>query len=558
VVGEFTACGYFMARHLQERLDVPIGLINSSWGGTRIEPWTPPIGFQQVPALNEIFKSVMGRTPGTDSHRKLLSDHLTALEAWVAKSKAAMQNNQAVEASPAFPDALKPFTSHQDPTMLYNGMIHAMVGYPIRGAIWYQGESNHGEGMLYVEKQRALVEGWRKVWNQGNFPFYYVQIAPFQYGEEDPEILARFWEAQSAAQVIPNSGMVVINDIATLADIHPPNKQDVGKRLALLALKHDYGFAETIAQSPEMDSIELLGDRLKIHFRNTGGGLKTRDGKSPSHFELIGPASRGYHPADAVIDGDAVILSSADVKQPVAFRYAWHKLAEPNLAGATDLPVGAFRGGEEPDFLSQVSVQDDYQLVYELDLSKLGKEIEYAVDHSQQVGPFDRIGYLLELNSEHAGEQKVFVSVEAFTDQASMIGIPTISSGAVFQQPVKSMEVFSNVSGLAKGLRIEGGNIEFWPNNYGPANRVSVAGASNDAYDFGDDPGPPDDGYGCMQIHNPGARQTVFAINHWSSGQAADIGIGNSPGQHSDWTFTGNAGSYSQKRLRVYVRPKQR
>jgi sialate O-acetylesterase len=203
-------------------------------------------------------------------------------------------------------------------------------------------------------------------------------------------------------------------------------------------------------------------------------------------------------------------------------------------------------------------VQDDYQLVYELDLSKLGKEIQYSVDHSQKVGPFDRIGYLLELKSESSGEQKVFVSVEAFTDKASLIGIPTISSGAVFKQPVKSMEVFSTVSDLTKGLQIEGGNIEFWPHNYGPANGASVAGASNEAYDFGDDPGPPDDGYGSMQIHNPGASQTVFAINHWSAGEAADIGIGNSSGLHSDWTFTGNAGRYTEKRLRVYVRPTKR
>ena len=125
--------------------------------------------------------------------------------------------------------------------MLYNGMIHALVGFPIRGAIWYQGESNHTEGMLYLEKKKALINGWRELWGQGDFPFYYVQIAPFQYGNEDPTILAKFWEAQAAVQQIPNTGMVVINDIATLNDIHPPNKQDVGLRLALLALKNDYG-----------------------------------------------------------------------------------------------------------------------------------------------------------------------------------------------------------------------------------------------------------------------------------------------------------------------------
>lgn len=442
--------------------------------------------------------------------------------------------------------------------MLYNGMIHALVGYPIRGAIWYQGESNHAEGMLYFEKKKALIGGWRQLWGQGDFPFYYVQIAPFQYGEEDPEILARFWEAQAAVQQIPNTGMVVINDIATLNDIHPPNKQDVGKRLALLALKHDYGFDDVVAHSPEMESLELLGDRLKITFRNTGGGLQTRDGNPPTHFELIGPGSRGYKPAQAVIEGDSVILSSAEVKQPVAFRFAWHKLAEPNLTGATGLPVGAFRGGEAPDFLSMVSVEDDYQLVYDLDLSKLGKEIRYDVDRSEDVDTFDRIGYLLELKSDQAGEQKVFVSVEAFTDEAAKIGIPTVASGAMFRQTVKSMEVFSNVGSLTKGLRMEGGNIEFWPNNYGAGNGAKVPGASSNVYDFGDDPAPPTDGYGSMQVHNGTAKETIFAINHWGMGSGADIGIGNSGGQHPDWTFSGNAANYSSKRLRIYVRPTKR
>jgi sialate O-acetylesterase len=349
--------------------------------------------------------------------------------------------------------------------------------------------------------------------------------------------------------------MVVINDIATLDDIHPPNKQDVGKRLALLALKHDYGFTETIAHSPEMDSMELLGDRLKVTFGNSGGGLKTRDGKSPTHFELIGPSSRGYRAADAVIDGDSVVLSSAEVEKPVAFRFAWNKLAEPNLTGASGLPVAAFRGGEEPDFLSMVSVEKDYELVYDLDLSKLGGEISYDVNRSEDVEAFDRIGYLLELTSDQAGDQKLFVAMDAFTQDASKIGIPTVASGAMFRQPVKAMEIFSNVHTLAKGLRIEGGNLEFWPNNYGTGNGAGVPGASSAVYDFGDEPSPPVDGYGCMQVHNPAAGQTVFAINHWREGANADIGIGNSSGPNTDWTFRGNAGDYSNKRLRIYVRP---
>ena len=215
-VAGFTACGYFMARHLHNELDVPVGLVNSSWGGTRIEPWTPPVGFQRVAALQDIYQSVIGRTPGTPQYRDRLAAHIKALEEWLTKGKAALNSNESLSPSPNYPAELTPFASNQDPTMLYNGMIHALVGFPIRGAIWYQGESNHAEGMLYVEKKKALINGWRELWGQGDFPFYYVQIAPFQYGNEDPTILAKFWEAQAAVQQIAHTGMVVINDIATL------------------------------------------------------------------------------------------------------------------------------------------------------------------------------------------------------------------------------------------------------------------------------------------------------------------------------------------------------
>ena len=293
VAGSFTACGYFMARKLHKELNVPIGLINSSWGGTRVEPWTPPVGFQKVEALQDIYQSVIGRTPGTENYKARLSAHIAATEEWLASAKASVNTTNSLSPSPAYPAELTPFRSHQDPTMLYNGMIHALVGYPIRGAIWYQGESNHSEGMLYYEKKKALINGWRELWGQGDFPFYYIQIAPFQYGNEDPTILARFWEAQAAVQQIRNTGMVVINDIATLNDIHPPNKQDVGLRLANLALKNDYGKSDVVANSPEMDSLELNDDSLTIHFRNTGGGLKTRDGKPATHFEIIGPNPAG-------------------------------------------------------------------------------------------------------------------------------------------------------------------------------------------------------------------------------------------------------------------------
>ncbi len=139
---------------------------------------------------------------------------------------------------PVFPNELLAAHDVQNATALYNGMIYPLVPFALRGAIWYQGEANLGEGKRYTERMKALIGGWREVWHEGDFPFYFVQIAPYTYGGK-PETEAEFWEAQAAAQAIPNTGMAVINDIGNLKDIHPKDKQDVGHRLALLALAQD-------------------------------------------------------------------------------------------------------------------------------------------------------------------------------------------------------------------------------------------------------------------------------------------------------------------------------
>lgn len=550
----FTACGYYMARKLQAELDVPIGLVNSSWGGTRVEPWTPPVGFKKVDAVKDIYQSVVGRTPGNPAYQKQLSDYIKSTEQWLDKAKNSVDSNQLLKAPPAYPATLVPFKSHQDPTMLYNGMIHGLVGFPIRGAIWYQGESNHADGMLYFEKKKALIQGWRELWGQGDFPFYFVQIAPFKYGTEDPTILAKFWEAQAKCTTLPNVGMVVINDIATLNNIHPPNKQEVGLRLANMALKNDYGKTDVVAYSPEFDSIELLGSSLKVKFNRNGGGLKTRDGKTPSHFEVIDKNSNGFQPATATIVGDSIVmLKSEAVTAPTAFRYAWDKLAEPNLCGGTGLPVGAVRGGKVPSFSDSLPLAD-YELVYELDLAKLKGKIDYDVDNSDKIKSFDRIGYFVELNSSEFGKQSVFVTMNAFTDDVKKIGIPTVGSKAHFQQKVQGLEIFSSTSKVKSG-KLDVGNIEFWPNNYAPQKENGVPGSST-LYDFNDTPGDPIFGYGSMQVHNFQAKQTVFAINHWKAESNADVGIGNRATQHPDWTFSGSSKNYTSKKLRVFVRSK--
>ncbi|NLC56098.1 MAG: sialate O-acetylesterase [Armatimonadetes bacterium] len=560
-VGNFTACGYFMARELYRELKVPIGLVNSSWGGTMIEPWTPPVGFDAVPSLEAFRRQILLADPRTGAYKEGIRNYLNTLEQWIQTARATVPKGEFVPPMPAFPAELQPLTRETQPSTLYNAMIHPLIPFAIRGAIWYQGESNHWDGMLYTDKMKALVNGWRQLWGQGDFPFYYVQIAPFNYGNEDPNAVATFWEAQAAAQAIPNTGMVVTNDIGDLNDIHPKNKQEVGRRLALWALAKTYGRKEVVCAGPVYRSMAVEGAKLRVRFDNARGGLVSRDGKPLTWFEIAGKGADDWVAAEAVIEGDSVLLSSPEVTEPTGVRFAWHRNAEPNLSNKEGLPAAAFRAGTVPpiDFTTlDLPEAQGYELVYALNLAKAGANITYDVDRRAQIRrPFDRIAYFLELRKPGEQKQYLFVSMDAFTDDLAKIGVPTVASQAVFQQPVTNLQVVSNVPGIVNGEGLAG-NIEFWPHNYGPLNASGVPNASAEVWDFGDQYSDPVDGYGSMQVHNPEAKQTLFAFNNWKAGASADIGIGNSDldARTRDWTFAANAGSYSRKTLRVLVRLK--
>lgn len=553
--GGFSAAAYYFGRHLQRELDVPIGLIQAAWGGTRIEPWIPPAGFAAVPAVHGIYEQLQLQNPRSDLYKARLGDVLDEVEAWLNAARAARQSEEPVPEMPTYPPELLPPNGPQQPAVLYNAMIHPLVPFALRGAIWYQGESNHTEGMHYTKKMKALIRGWRGLWPNGEFPFYYVQIAPYSYGDEASDVLPKFWEAQTAALEIPHTGMAVIHDVGDLNDIHPKNKQEVGRRLALVALAKTYN-QEVIYSGPLYRSMQIKGDKIHLRFDH-GGGLKTRDGATPNHFAVIDRERGGFVKANAKIVGDEVVVSAPSVEYPVAVRFAWHKLAEPNLVNAAGLPAAPFRAGVVPQrdrLKMEVPEAADYYLVYDLDLANLGADIHYDIDNSAAItAPFDRIAYFVELQHSDGGTRFLYVSLDAFTDDLKMIGVPTLASGAHFQQPVTRMNIWSN-TGIHNGIGLEGGHIEFWPNNYTAANSSAVPNASQHSYDFGDQPIDPTDGYGSMQIHNATTEQTLFAINHWRRGERADIGIGNRADKHSDWTFAGNAQSYSAKRLRVLVR----
>jgi sialate O-acetylesterase len=555
--GYFTAVGYYFGRTLHENLNVPIGLINCSWGGTRIEPWTPAEGFKITESLRPTYQHILLQDPSSEQHIQRMGDYINSVEDWIDQTRSALAVNAPSPILPAMPVELLPFTDRKDPTVIYNGMIQPIAPYRIRGAIWYQGESNHRD-TDYVDKSLALVRGWREVW-QKDIPFYYVQIAPYQYGTDPPHVLPEFWEQQaSVATELNDTAMVVINDIGNLTSIHPTNKQDVGKRLGNVALARTYNRTGIVDTGPRFEKLTLEGDTLRVTFDHVGGGLISRDGKPPNEFQIVGRGT-GWRDADATIDGNSIVLSAEDVKQPTAVRFAWHKLATPNLMNIEGLPAAPFRAGDVPDdepLVLHVGEVRDYQLIYDLDLHKLGKQITYHKDlHDQIRLPFDRVAYFLELKKPDGPLQWVYVSMDAFTEDPLKTAVPTLDSGAHFQKPVSHLHIVTNDRNLPT-TEDAGGNIEFWPNDYAKNSGANIPNASSDAYDFDDKPNSHNfDGYGSMQVHFTSAQTTLFAINHWVARGTADLGIGNAPTDHPDWTLHRNAGDYEVKRLRIFVRP---
>ncbi|MFA6293061.1 MAG: sialate O-acetylesterase [Victivallales bacterium] len=556
----FSAAAYFFGREINKALKVPVGLVNTSWGGTRIEPWTPPAGFMSVPELKNIANQVDLRNPSSEAHKKLADETVKKFESWIDSTKKAIAAEQLLSAPPACPSDIMPYENHQQPTVLYNAMIHPLVPMAVRGALWYQGESNRGEGMLYFNKMQALISGWRTVFQNNDMAFFFVQLAPYNYGS-NPAALAEIWEAQTAALSIPNTGMAVTMDIGNVKDIHPKNKQDVGKRLALLALNKTYGKKDIVCDSPVFDNMKVDGNKAVITFKNAIE-LKTRDGKTPDWFEIV-DESGAFKKADAVIQKNTVILSAAGIEKPVVVRFAWDHLAEPNLVNEAGLPASPFRFGKMPEggkMSSLVPESKDYKLVYEVNpvSSKMANpgKILYQTDKRQEIGgEIVKIAYYLELTKAEGGFDYVFVATDPFTKDISKIGVPDMDSKAKFQQKLSNVFVKSNVAGVKSGTFAEGCNIEFWGANYGTENSANIPGASPSLYDFGDSPTDGGD-FGSMQIHNNAEKQTIFAFNHWVAGPGADLGIGNSSGAQPDWTFAGNAGKYAAGKLLVLVQTK--
>jgi len=236
-----------------------------------------------------------------------------------------------------FPEVPMAFNSHT-PSVLYNGMLHPLRNMALKGAIWYQGESNQTRAMQYRTIFPGMIEDWRATWRLGDFSFYFVQIAPYNYGGEETSVELREAQFLTLSRV-KNTGMAVTMDIGNPDDIHPTNKRDVGKRLALWALAKDYG-EELVYSGPLYREQTIEENKIRIHFNYIGNGLKAKGGPL-THFEIAGE-DQVYHPANAVIDGETVVVSAAEVGSPVAVRYGWSNIAEPNLCNAEGLPASSF------------------------------------------------------------------------------------------------------------------------------------------------------------------------------------------------------------------------
>lgn len=291
----FSAVLYYFGRHLHKELGVPVGLINTSWGGTIAEAWVSRAGLEGEEDFRPILDRAATFRPGNP--------------------------NQA--------------------SVLFNGMIRPLVPLALRGAIWYQGESNVDRAQQYQKLLPALIRDWRAHFGQGDFPFLYVQLAPFRYGNRDPRCCAELWEAQRLTLSVPNTGMAVTTDIGDVRDIHPKNKQEVGRRLALWALAKTYG-RDLVYSGPLYDTMTVEGSKIRVKFQHVGGGLKSRDGKPLSDFTIAGEDGK-FVSATATIDGPTVVVESPEVAKPVAVRFAWRDDAEPNLCNAEGLPASPFR-----------------------------------------------------------------------------------------------------------------------------------------------------------------------------------------------------------------------
>ncbi len=334
----FSAAGYFFGRHLQGELDVPIGLICGACGSSAAEAWV------EMGALTEVIPDAMERWQAEVDYEQGFRDKYEAeMAVWEPAAEKARAAGQEPPPKPVLAYFVGRSRVHQ-PATLWNGTIAPLVPYGIRGALWYQGETNEPRGHEYAMLLRALIASWRREWGQGDFAFLIVALAPFRPIYDHPtdsgwaEVIEGQWQV---ARDDPLSGLAVTTDIGDAQDAHPKNKQEVGRRLALIALARVYG-RDLVYSGPVYSTMEVEGNRVRLHFDHVHGGLTTMPGGPLTGFAIAG-AERKFVWAEARIDGDTVVVWSDEVPEPAAVRYAWAKHPICNLANENGLPAVPFR-----------------------------------------------------------------------------------------------------------------------------------------------------------------------------------------------------------------------
>ncbi|WP_400191764.1 sialate O-acetylesterase [Hymenobacter sp. B81] len=321
-VGAFSAVAYFFGQEIHLKTGVPVGLIHSSWGGTPAESWTRREVLAQHPELSPIltrYAEGLARRPAYEAE----------LAAWKQEKQANPEINR--------PKPREPLSasSNKSPAKLYNGMIRGLQPYTLRGVIWYQGESNAERAYQYRTLFPALIASWRQDWQQPELPFYFVQITPHK--GQNPEIR----EAQLLSwQQVPRTGLVVTTDVGDSLDIHPRNKQTVGHRLARWALRHEYNQRKLETSGPIYRSMRAENGKVRLEFDHAAG-LKA-EGPRLRDFTVAG-ADSVFHPAQARIDGNSVLVWSDQVTRPVAVRFGWLAVPHASLYNAAGLPASPFR-----------------------------------------------------------------------------------------------------------------------------------------------------------------------------------------------------------------------